>query len=142
MSETHSCCHLCHLNAYSTPFQDGKAGGQSGLMRREAGSHLKGPKSVARKARPPPGELRVPVGDSLPVTFAHTAQASCSRGLTGQCLPLAQGCLTGDSAQASDFPSRHFLGQGTPPEQACRMRQVSLRKSALVVTGLVRPHAP
>ena len=110
-------------------------------MRREAGSHLKDPDSIFRKARPP-RQPRAPVGDGLPVTFAHASQAPYSQGLTGQCLPLARGCLTGNSAQALIFLLDTSLGSVHPSRTSVQMRQASLRKSALATAGPVHSHAP
>lgn len=109
--------------------------GQSGLMRRDAGSLLKDPKLISLKARPPHSKLSVPVGDGL-----HHVD-SCTPDFYSQMahrsLPFINpgAVLLVKVPRHSDFPSRYFLGSVHPSRTSIQMRQISLRKLAPVITG-------
>lgn len=112
-------------------------------------SFLKDPRLISLKARPPPSQLSVPVGDGLHHVHSYTPDFYSQ--MAHRSVPFINpgAVLLVTVPRPSDFLSRYFLGTVCPSRTSIQVRQISLRKPAPVIIGqiprefgLVRSYAP
>lgn len=93
-------------------------------------SLLKDPKLISLKARPPPSQLSVPVGDGL--HHVHLCTRDFYSQMAHRLVPFINpgAVLLVTVLRPSDFPSRYFLGSVCPSRTSIQTRQISLKKTS------------